>query len=1143
MKFKKTVTNKVGLVVLTIVTGILLFNGFNSYRINEQVIIDANKNKLNILVDIQEKRLGSAIVEMNQDLEFMENNYLVKNFVQNINQGLYDSTKRAQERQLIYNQLFLTIEKVHDYEDFILTTISGEILYQQSNLSLEKVNFNKHINRRIDDFHFNRLLMEGNRAFTYASRPLKDIKGETIGVVYCKVDLIKMLKEITYISDFTDNMSISYGIKPSKHVTQYRMTSKGGFENPPIFVDGEDLTNAMVLACLRNSGEDFFTNGTKQNLTVYRPLEKFNIGIIAEVDKSTIYEGLQQHFINIFLEGFILFWVSVGITFFLIRHINQGLSPIKRALRKINKGAFPSHLNVKTGDEFQDISRIINKHIDRLQESSDFADQIGNGDLSSDSYQAISEYDTLGIKLIKMKNNLREQDEIDKNRNWVITGLAELSSVLRDFQNVQELSDGVIKYLYERIGAVNGKLFIIKQGNRRIGMVSALAHGKQKALEKTYGVKGQGSENIITDVFKEKKTIFRTEVPEDYYFIDSGLKEETGPKSILIVPLISDETIYGVIDFASYQEFTPTQISFIEEVSKIIARTIFNIQINERTKLLLETSQQMSTELQEKQHILQENAIEMEKKSQEVELANEELEKQITEVNNAQSRIHILLENASEVITIYDQQRNITYISPSVESILGYQQEELLGLNDVKYVSEEHKQEVLDTFNSLLEDTEDEKTVQFSFHKKDGEEIWLEATGKNMLSDPAIHGIVINTSDITERRRAEEEQRKRGQMQALSENSLDLITRIDADGSFFYINPTIEALTGEKPDKYLNQKVTEVGLNEEVAEVWVHIMNSVINSKAKKSCEMGFPTINGDKIMMVNAIPEFDANDEEVESVLVVSHDITESKKKENEIKLKNKKINDSINYAERIQSTILPDNEVLRKLLPKSFMIFRPRDVVSGDFPWIFHYGDEVILAAVDCTGHGVPGAMISLVGYFLLNEVVVGKGIYEPGQVLDELDRLVTDTFRQNEENSKIKDGMDVAICRINTKTGHLDYSGAHRPMYIVRKDGDEVEQLKGDKFPIGGGSAFKNKTNFENFSVDLERGDAFYFFSDGLPDQFGGPNDRKLGPKRIRAFVQEKKGTDMIQMEEEMNNFLLDWKGEDRQFDDIIIFGVEF
>lgn len=523
---------------------------------------------------------------------------------------------------------------------------------------------------------------------------------------------------------------------------------------------------------------------------------------------------------------------------------------------------------------------------------------------------------------------------------------------------------------------------------------------------------------------------------------------------------------------------------------------------------------------------------------------SKELEQQVEEVNNAQNRIQILLENASEVITIYDENHLVKYSSPSIERILGYHYEDFLDKRDIDLVHPDHKDRVNEMFQKLKTSTEAVIVEQFIFRKKDGTEVWVEATGKNMLNDPAIHGIVINKRDITERRLAEEEQRKRGQMQALSENSLDLITRIDADGSFFYINPTIEALTGHKPNQYLNKKLDQVGLNQEVAEIWSHILDTVISSQEKKSCEMEFPSEEGEaKIMMVNAIPEFDAEEKDVESVLLVSHDITESKKKENVIKAKNKKINDSINYAERIQSTILPGNEILRELLPKSFMIFKPRDLVSGDFPWIFQHGDDIILAAVDCTGHGVPGAMISLVGYFLLNEVVVGKGIYQPGEILDELDKLVTDTFRQNSENAKIKDGMDVAICRFNPNTGKLDYAGAHRPLYLMRTTGEEVEQLKGDKFPIGGGSAFKNKTNFMNFEADLNKGDAFYFFSDGLPDQFGGPQDRKLGPKRIRKFIEDNKGKDMFEMEKGMDNFLLDWQGEQRQFDDILIFGVEY
>jgi PAS domain S-box-containing protein len=1140
--FKRTVASKISLVILSIVTFILVVNGLNSYWFNKEVVIEANTNKLNSLIDFQERRLQSAIDEMGQDLKFIEGNDLLKKLISRANAGIIDSLERARQRQNLNEGFFSKIVDIHDYEDIIITDYSGTVLYQQSDLDLEKVPFKKHLNRRTSEFYFDRMMIEGGEAFTYASRPIKDSLNETIGIVYCKADLILLLKEITYIGEYSKDITISYGIKVLDQVTQYIVTVEKGFDNPSLIVYEDD--KPVFLSCTGNSGDGFFTNHRDEEiLTAYRPIQLFNIGIVAEIHKSSIYGGLRNHFVNISLEAFVLFWCSLGVGLLLIKNINNGLNPISIALYKLSKGSFPPPLEIATKDEFLDISVVINNHVNRLKESSDFADQIGNGDLSSGSYKPISEHDTLGLKLIKMKKNLRDQDETDSNRAWVMTGLAEVNGVLRDVQNVSDLSDTVIKYLSIRIGAINGKIFLIDKGVSRMTMESAFAFDKKKALERTVYLQGIISPSIILDVFKEQQTIYRTEVPDNYYFIPSGLKEETGPRSVLLVPLISEDKIYGVIDFASYSEFSPTEISFIEEVSEIVARTIFNIEINQRTKMLLESSQQMSNELQEKQAILQENAIEMEKKSQEIELTNEKLEKQITEVNHAQNRIHILLEKASEVITIYDEERIVRYISPSVESILGYDQEEMLGSNDINHVSTGHQEQVREMFNQLLNDTDTEYSVTFSFYKKDGEEIWLQARGKNMLKDPSIHGIVINTSDITERRRAEEEQRKRGQMQALSENSLDLITRVDADGSFFYINPTIEALTGYKADKYLNQKITEVGLNEDVAEVWSLILDSVIQSKTKKSCEMGFPTIDGEKIMMVNAIPEFDADEDRVESVLLVSHDITESKKKENEIKLKNKKINDSINYAERIQSTILPDNELLRQLLPKSFMIFRPRDVVSGDFPWIFHYGDEVILAAVDCTGHGVPGAMISLVGYFLLNEAVVAKEIYEPGKVLDELDLLVTNTFRQNSEKSQIKDGMDVAICRINTKTGRLDYAGAHRPMYVVRKDGDEVEQLKGDKFPIGGGAAFKNKTHFQNMTVQLERGDAFYFFSDGLPDQFGGPNDRKLGPKRIRSFVQEKKGIDMLQMESEMDNFLLDWKGDDRQFDDIIIFGVEF
>ena len=1110
-KIQINIGAKIGIVISLVTVMILLTSVIISYNFNKEVVVTENLNKLNLLVDYQEQIIKNTFEETDQDLKLVQEYDLVRDFVKAIENENLSPEKRLEKRKELSKKLLSKIEEYHDYEDIIITNIEGKKYFQQSDLSLEQEHFRHHLNIRIAKFYNDRLIVEGSNAYTYASRPLLD-NDSLIGIIVCKIDLVKLLIEQTEISSFFDAATINYSFKKKKEVKTFTITSNQDIK--PTVKRIRDQDDPTFLSARENKGQGFFGShlGVK-SLTVYRPLKLVNIGITASVPKSEIFTGLNQHFNTLLLEILVLLFLTICLTAFLIKNIGKGLKPIKNAIRSLNRGAFPEPIPPKrSNDEFEQLGIFLNQHVRRLIESAEFAHKIGNGDLQKGKYEPISEEDTLGLELLRMQENLRQQDLKDNNQNWIVTGLAELGSILREYQSIESLSDGVTKYLYHRTKAINVKLFLHDLTNDELALQSAFAFERKKHLQKTIQLT---EKNILTDTFKEKQKNFVKVIPENYFFIKSGLKEEKGPKSILVVPLIMDDKIFGILDLASHDVFTKNQIAFIVQISEIIARTIFNIRVNEQTRQLLKQSQELSSELED----------------------------QVTQVKNAQNRINILLQNASEVITIYDETHHIKYISPSVEHILGYQQSDLLEKRDIEFVSPTYRNLVLQMHKDLLQSKNKIIVKQFAFTKKDGSEMWLEATGKNMLDDPAIHGIVINKRDITERRRAEEEQRKRGQMQALSENSLDLITRIDSDGSFFYINPTIEALTGHKPDQYLNKKLDQVGLNEDVAAIWTHVIESVISSQEKKSCEMEFPAQEDTKIMMVNAIPEFDANEQEVESVLLVSHDITAAKNTENEIRSKNKKIKDSINYAERIQSTILPDNEILRDLLPNSFMLFRPRDLVSGDFPWIFQHGDDIILAAVDCTGHGVPGAMISLVGYFLLNEVVVGKGIYQPGEILNELDKLVTDTFRQNSESAKIKDGMDVAICRFNPKTGKLDYAGAHRPLYIVRTEAEEVEQLKGNKFPIGGGSAFKNKTEFTNYKADLNKGDAFYLFSDGLPDQFGGPQDRKLGPKRIRTFIQEKKGTDMLQMEKDMTQFLDDWQGEGRQFDDIIIFGVEY
>jgi serine phosphatase RsbU (regulator of sigma subunit) len=212
----------------------------------------------------------------------------------------------------------------------------------------------------------------------------------------------------------------------------------------------------------------------------------------------------------------------------------------------------------------------------------------------------------------------------------------------------------------------------------------------------------------------------------------------------------------------------------------------------------------------------------------------------------------------------------------------------------------------------------------------------------------------------------------------------------------------------------------------------------------------------------------------------------------------------------------------------------------VSGDFPWFVQSGDNIFIAAVDCTGHGVPGALLSLIGYFLLNDIVRSRGISEPGRILDLLDEGVTQTLKQDRGDAATKDGMDIALCRIDVKNKVVEYAGAHRPLLVMRNG--VMEEIKGDRFPVGGGIA-KNQVSFNTSRVQLKSGDSIYFSSDGFPDQFGGEEGKKLGSKKMRQLVE---GFGELKGEEAMNAFdhaWETWRGSHKQTDDVLLIGIRF
>jgi serine phosphatase RsbU (regulator of sigma subunit) len=295
-----------------------------------------------------------------------------------------------------------------------------------------------------------------------------------------------------------------------------------------------------------------------------------------------------------------------------------------------------------------------------------------------------------------------------------------------------------------------------------------------------------------------------------------------------------------------------------------------------------------------------------------------------------------------------------------------------------------------------------------------------------------------------------------------------------------------------------------------------------------------------ERIMSLDAIPEF--NENELETILFIGHDITEAKRIEREIQDKNRKIEDSINYAERIQKSILPDNILIREYLPQSFIYYKPRDIVSGDFPWFFSKDETIYIAVVDCTGHGVPGAMLSFIGYFLLNNIVGIETDLNAGQVLDQLHQLVRFTLKQNRQDADARDGMDIAFCRINLKKKELFFAGAHRPLFLLRKG--ELIEYKGDRKAIGGIPLGKKpEEQFTNYEIDIRKGDKVFFFSDGLTDQLGGDEKKKYSPGRVREGILANKDMDMPGYHEFFAMDFEAWKKDNKQIDDVLLIGIEF
>jgi len=303
--------------------------------------------------------------------------------------------------------------------------------------------------------------------------------------------------------------------------------------------------------------------------------------------------------------------------------------------------------------------------------------------------------------------------------------------------------------------------------------------------------------------------------------------------------------------------------------------------------------------------------------------------------------------------------------------------------------------------------------------------------------------------------------------------------------------------------------------------------DAVAAEEMKRQKMLGYAFMGGFGLLLVLAFVVFLSlqQKKKANKVIIAQKELVEEK---------NAEILDSIQYAKRIQSAILPPPKLVRQYLEDSFILYKPKDIVAGDFYWMETEEDKVFFTAADCTGHGVPGAMVSVMCSNALSKAVKELGIYEPAKILDKTVELLEERFAKSEE--EVKDGMDLALCCLDLKTQKLEYAGANNSLYYIKNG--ELKEVKPDKQPVG---KHDGRQPYTNHTLDIKKGDCFYIFSDGFADQFGGPKGKKFMYKPFKKLLSDIHDKPMDEQKDILDRSIIEWKGPLEQVDDICIIGL--
>ncbi len=374
-----------------------------------------------------------------------------------------------------------------------------------------------------------------------------------------------------------------------------------------------------------------------------------------------------------------------------------------------------------------------------------------------------------------------------------------------------------------------------------------------------------------------------------------------------------------------------------------------------------------------------------------------------------------------------------------------------------------------------------------------------------------------------------------------SYNPSPMIVELDLDGNITYANKHFVERSKYPHDELMGQNINIFKNSHNPTGIYQDIWNHMEDKKAWLG-ELRNSAADYSSYWIETCICPVLGDDGEIIKYWSLSYDITDRVAVRLELESKNEELEDSMKYAKRIQKTILPEKSTMNKALEDFFVIWKAKDIVSGDFYWFTSTIDKVFIAAVDCTGHGVPGAFMSLIGYNLLNQIVIQRRIHTPGLILTELHKGVRAALKQDAQDSKSRDGMDLSLVAMDRFDNRVQFAGAHNSLYWWCEAEQELKRVRADKMAIGG-EQMEDERIFTNHEIYVEDGDCIYLFSDGFVDQFGGPDDKKFGTKRLKNLIRKHHEEPMKVQRAKFNIEWRDWIQDDEQIDDVTLIGIKF